>query len=151
MRSRRVDALIAFSAVGVAIAGYLTFVALDPSAEALCSGVGDCHRVQNSEYATVGDVPVALLGLAMYVTLLGLTVARRAGWAGLGPGTPRLLRTWTFALALGGMLYSAYLTYLELFVIDAICEWCVVSAAVVTVIALLAVPDVRATASADAA
>jgi len=147
VRLRRVDALTALSAVGVAIAAYLTFVAFDTNAEAFCTGVGDCRRVQDSQYARVAGVPVAALGLAMYIALLGLGLARRAGLTVLGPGTPRLLGTWTFALAFAGALYSGYLTYLEFFVIDAICEWCVTSAVIVTTIAVLAWPDLRHPAS----
>lgn len=135
--------LIALSTIGVAIAAYLTFVALDQNVEAFCTGVGDCHRVQNSEYARVAGVPVAALGLAMYATLLVLSIARRVGLTLLGPATPRLLRAWTFALALAGMLYSTYLTYLELFVIDAICAWCVTSAVLIAAIAVVAAPDIR--------
>ena len=56
---------------------------------------------------------------------------------------PRALSSLAFAVALAGALYSAYLTYLELFEIEAICAWCVASAAVVTLIALLSAPDLR--------
>ena len=148
MRLRRLDALIALSAFGVGIAAYLTYVALAPNVEAFCTGVGDCHRVQQSEYAHVAGIPVAILGLAMYVALLALTLARRAGVRPFG-GDGAILRTWTFALAFAGMLYSGYLTYLELVVIDAICAWCVGSAAVVTSITLLALPDARPRSTSD--
>ena len=63
---------------------------------------------------------------------------------GRSPRGPRAaLATWTFALALSGMLYSAYLTYLELLVIDAICASCVASAALLTAFFLLCLPDAR--------
>jgi uncharacterized membrane protein len=146
---RRLDALIALSAFGVGIGTYLTYVALAPNVEAFCTGVGDCNRVQQSEYAHVAGIPVAILGLAMYVALLALTLARRAGMQPFG-GDGTILRTWTFALAFAGMLYSGYLTYLELFVIDAICVWCVGSAVVVTVIAALSLPDARPSSTPDA-
>jgi uncharacterized membrane protein len=115
-------------------------VALDREAEPFCTGIGDCQRVQGSQYAKVGGVPVAALGLAMYSGLAVLAGARRAA----GEQVRRVLGVWTFALALAGALYSLYLTYLELFVIDAICAWCVASAAVVTAICVLAAPDVSA-------
>ena len=54
-----------------------------------------------------------------------------------------MLPVWCFALAISGVLFSGYLTYVELFVIDAICIWCVASAALVSAIALLAAPDLR--------
>ena len=146
MAARRSDALIALSVAGIAIAGYLSFVAFDADAEVFCTGVGDCNRVQESQYARVAGIPVAALGLAMYAVLLALTLARRLGLRPFGSTTARVLPAWIFALAFAGMLYSAYLTYLELFVINAICEWCVVSAIVVTAITVLAWPDVRSAA-----
>jgi uncharacterized membrane protein len=144
MASRRLDLLLALCALGVAIAAYLTFVALNKNVEAFCTGVGDCHRVQSSQYSRIADIPIAVLGLGMYAALLGLTIARRFDTRLLGRPAPAIFGTWTFALALAGALYSAYLTYLELFIIDAICIWCVSSALLVTAIALVALPDIRA-------
>ena len=138
----RLDALLALSLLGVAVAAYLSWVALDPNAEAACSGVGDCHAVQGSEYADVAGVPVALLGLGMYGALAALCGLRRLGpWRSDPAGEPAVLGVWCFALALAGTAFSAYLTYLELFVIEAVCIWCVASALVVTAIALLAAAD----------
>jgi len=134
--TRRLEVLIGLAALGVAIATYLTWVALDAEAEVECGPLGDCHTVQSSEYADVAGIPVAALGLAMYVGLFGLVVLRRM-WR----DAPEALVPLTFALALSGMLYSAYLTWLELFVIDAICAWCVTSAILVTVIWVLTWPD----------
>lgn len=138
------DTLIALSLLGVAIAGYLSWVALDPDTEAACSGVGDCRAVQDSAYAEVAGIPVALLGFAMYAALAALCMVRRLGpWRGGQAAEPPVLGVWCFALALSGTAFSAYLTYLELFVIEAICIWCVASAALVTAIALLAAVDLR--------
>ena len=143
-RRLRLDALLALSLLGVAIGGYLSWVALDAGVEAACSGIGDCHAVQGSDYAEVVGVPVALLGLAMYGGLAALSATRRLGPWLAGPGAePRVLPVWCFALAISGVLFSGYLTYVELFVIDAICIWCVASAALVSAIALLAAPDAR--------
>lgn len=135
----RRNLLLLLALAGVAIGGYLSWVALDEESEAFCSGVGDCHTVQSSEYADVAGIPVALLGLGMYLALTALVIGRRFGPRALR-GLPQL-PIWIFALAAAGALYSAYLTYLELFVIDAICVWCVTSAGVITAIALLAAPD----------
>ena len=138
----RLDALLALSLTGVALAGYLSWIALDPEAEAECSGVGDCLAVQSSEYSEVAGIPVALLGLAMYATLAALYALRRLGpWRDDPAAEPRPLGVWCFALALAGTGFSAYLTYLEIFVIEAICIWCVGSAVLITAIALLAVVD----------
>jgi uncharacterized membrane protein len=138
-RLTRRNLLLLLVLAGVGIGAYLSWVALDDESEAFCSGVGDCHTVQSSEYADVAGIPVALLGFGMYLALAALVIGRRVG--------PRVVRglpqlpIWTFALAAAGALYSAYLTYLELFVIDAICIWCVTSAGVITLIAALAYPD----------
>ncbi|MBM3139568.1 MAG: vitamin K epoxide reductase family protein [Chloroflexi bacterium] len=140
---RRLELLAGLCAAGVAIGAYLSYVALDATAEPFCSGLGSCSEVQGSAYARVAGVPVAVLGLLMYATLLALVLGRR-----LGTRAPRLralpLATATFTVALAGSLYSAYLTALELLVIDAICAWCVASALLVTAIAALAAPDVIA-------
>ncbi len=134
----RVNALLALAATGTAVAAYLSWMALDGGQEVACGPVGDCAAVQSSQYAEVAGVPVSLPGLGMYMLLLLLAGLRR-----FRASAPPIMAVWTFALALGGTLYSAYLTYLELFVIEAICLLCVVSAAVVTAILLLSVPDLR--------
>ena len=82
-------------------------------------GGGGCETVQASRYATVAGVPVAVLGIAGYASLLVSAVMR--GEAGVYLG---------FMISLVGTLFSAYLTYLEVFVIHAICQWCVASAAI---------------------
>ncbi len=141
--ARRHDLLLALAIAGVVVAGYLSWVALDEGQEAACSGVGDCQTVQGSEFAEIAGVPIAVLGLGMYLALLALIAARR-WWAALrGAEPPQGLAGLTFALALGGTLYSAYLTWLELFEIEAICVWCVGSAVIVTLLMLLAAPDLR--------
>lgn len=126
--------------LGLGIAAYLSYVALFRHTEVFCTGLGDCRKVQTSVYARILGVPVAVLGLGMYAALVALIGSRLR----LRERSPRVFVVWTFALALAGALYSGYLTYLELFHIDAICEWCVTSATVVTVILLLSVRDVRA-------
>jgi uncharacterized membrane protein len=73
--------------------------------------------VQNSPYAKLGGIPIALLGLLMYLVLLGLGVVR----GGRGHHTQNRTSANT-SIALAGTLFSGYLTYLELFVIHAICQ-----------------------------
>jgi uncharacterized membrane protein len=121
-------AAAALTLVGVAIAGYLTYIhyaGIDPA----CS-TGGCEKVQSSEYSELVGIPVALLGLTGYVSIgVALAVPGEAGRAAAA------------FLALVGFGYSGYLTYLELFEIDAICQWCVASAVVMT--ALAAITTVR--------
>lgn len=137
--SRRLDLLLALATLGVAIALYLTYVAIWEEGNAFCTGIGDCVRVQQSRYARVAGMPVAVLGFGMYATLLAMLALRR--WR--PQVLPRPLAVWTVALAAGGVIYSGYLTWLELVIIEAICVWCVGSAAVVTAIFALALPDLR--------
>lgn len=109
------------SGLGVVLAAYLTWVHFDTSS--LVCGLGDCHTVQASEYATIGPVPVAILGLAMYLTVC---LANVLGLAWPDRATP--LAAAAFGALLAGTLYAAYLTWLEVSVIRAICQWCVASA-----------------------
>ncbi len=130
------------TAAGTGVAAYLVKAALDPNKAVACGPLGDCHAVQSSQYAEVAGVPVAAFGLLMYLGLLALTAARVAGAGGVR--LQEVLATLTFSLAFGGVVYSAYLTYLELAVIHAICAWCVTSAAIITAVCALALPDVAA-------
>jgi uncharacterized membrane protein len=112
---------------GLAIAGYLTAVHY-AGAEPVCGIAHGCSTVQSSPYAKLAGVPVALLGLLGYAGILA-TLARD----GEGP------RTLAAFLALAGLGFSAWLTYVELERIDAVCIWCVGSAACMTLLAVLAV------------
>ena len=128
--SRRAVVTAVLAAIGLAVAGYLTIVHY-AGAEPVCALSGSCEKVQSSEYAKLGGIPVALLGLLGYAAILvSLAVAR--GERG------RLARVGMTAVGFG---FSAYLTYLELFVIDAICQWCVASAILMTALFALAVWD----------
>lgn len=140
LASTRQRALTLLILLGIGVSTYLVYVALDASAEPYCSGIGDCHAVQSSQYAKIGGMPVAAFGLLMYLGLLALLVA-----SNVGPlrGMP-LLRVWLTVLAVSGVLYSGYLTYLELEVIHAICVYCVISASIVTGIAVLSLPGFAA-------
>jgi len=116
---------VVLAVLGIAVAGYLVYVHyadIDP----VCNIAHGCHKVQTSQYAKLAGVPVALLGLIGYVVLLGALLA---------PGeTARVVAAFT---ALVGFGFSAYLTYRELFTIDAICQWCVASAILMTGLAVI--------------
>ena len=73
------------AAAGTGVAAYLAWVALVDEQEASCSGVGDCQAVQRSEFAEIAGVPIALLGLGMYATLLALCAPDLRVAAGPGP------------------------------------------------------------------
>jgi uncharacterized membrane protein len=113
--------------VGVGVAGYLTYVHYADIDPICAAGGGGCHKVQNSAYAKLAGVPVAVLGLAGYLAILGSLLLR-----------PRdLSRLVGCAIALSGFGFSAYLTYREVFTIEAICQWCVGSAVLMTALAVL--------------
>jgi uncharacterized membrane protein len=124
--TRMERAMAALSLAGLAVAGYLTWVHY-AEVEPWCTSFSDCVRVQSSAYADLAGVPVALIGLAGYASILGSLFIR--GELGL------LL---TAFLTLVGVGFSAYLTWAEIFWIEAICQWCVVSAVLMTTLAALA-------------
>jgi uncharacterized membrane protein len=107
------------AAAGLLISTYLSWVHFVGVAPVCVGGGGGCETVQSSRYATVLGVPVSVLGIIGYAGLLSSAVLR--GEVGVYLG---------FLIALVGTLFSAYLTYLEIFVIHAVCQWCVASAAI---------------------
>ena len=127
MTARRLTlAAAVLATLGAAIAGYLTYVHYAGLEPVCAGGSGGCERVQSSDYAELAGVPVAVLGLVGYVAI-GVSLAL--------PG--ELARMAGALLALVGAGFSGYLTYLELFVIDAICQWCVASAVVMAALAVV--------------
>lgn len=122
------------SVIGIGVAFYLTYVE-SSGVEAVCGPVGDCNTVQLSPFAMLfGFLPVGLLGLIGYALIL-------IGWAVYHFGPKNL--HWASAIAVWGMalfglLFSIYLTFLEPFVIGATCMWCISSAIIMTVIFLAA-------------
>jgi uncharacterized membrane protein len=119
-------ATLVLGLAGLAVAGYLTYVhyaGLKP----LCGLGGDCERVQTSQFADVAGIPVAVLGLSGYALILASLLV---------PGD--LGRVGGATVALVGFGFSAYLTYREVFTIEGICTWCVASAVLMTVLAVVA-------------
>jgi uncharacterized membrane protein len=124
--------LVLLALVGLLVATYLWLYKIGVVGELQC-GTGSCETVQASRYAELLGVPVALYGVAGYSALFAL------GFAGLDPGRatdPRLTRLLA-ALATAGVLFSWYLTAIEVFVLHAICRWCVASAIIMSAIWLL--------------
>jgi uncharacterized membrane protein len=117
-------AILVLALIGVGVAGYLTYVHY-AGLRVACTNSG-CGTVQASSYAKLDGVPVALLGLLGYIGILGSLAIRG-----------ELGRVGGFAIALIGFGFSMYLTYRELFTIKAICEWCVSSAVLMTLLVVL--------------
>ncbi len=123
----------ALIAVGLVVSGYLAYVEMT-RVTAVCGPVGDCNTVQSSSYAQILGIPIALLGALNYVTVGLLWLAQRlennrGQWAKRG----------LLALTIFGALFSVYLTALELFVIHAVCAWCLTSAIVTTLLMILSI------------
>ncbi len=118
----------------MAVGGYLTYSRLADQATA-CGGIGQCELVQTSEYSAIAGVPVALLGLLYFAAISLLALARLRG----APGTAEWAQPVAFAMALAATAFVAYLTYVELFVLEAICPWCVSFAALTAVSLLLTI------------
>lgn len=128
-------AVAALAAAGVAVTSYLLW-ARWTSTELLCS-TGGCETVQSSSYAELLGVPVAAVGLVGYV-LLGLTALR------MEP----LVRAAGAALALSALAFGAYLLVVQLAVLDAVCQWCVASDAITTLLAAATLLRLRGAATA---
>jgi len=129
MTDRRLHAACLLLALaGIGVAGYLTYVHYRGLHPVCLAGGGGCERVQASSYAKLAGVPVALIGLLGYVAILASLLVRGE--------TARLV---TVALTLVGFGFSAYLTYREIATIDAICQWCVASAGIMTLLMLASI------------
>jgi uncharacterized membrane protein len=117
-RGLRLAALLVALA-GTAVAGYLTW-AHYADASVICVAGGGCESVQSSSYAKIAGAPVAALGLGAYGTTLALLV-----W------DAPVARLAAATIALAGLLFSTYLLVVQLFVIDAICVWCLANDVVI--------------------
>jgi uncharacterized membrane protein len=124
--------------IGIGVATYLALHRLGVIGELVCR-IGSCETVQTSRWATFLGVPVAFWGVGFYVALFVVAMAttRPALDDSLGASVALV------ALTVSGVLFSFWLTYLELFVIHAICAWCVGSAVVVTLACVVALLDWR--------
>jgi uncharacterized membrane protein len=117
--------------LGLFVAAYLTYVETQ-SVKAICGPIGDCNAVQSSSYARVwGILPVGVLGVFGYIAILAAWWIGRNKWV-FSTYWPIAL----FGMALFGTIFSVYLTYLELYVIKAVCIWCISSAVIIALLLL---------------
>jgi uncharacterized membrane protein len=131
-----VAALLALA--GVFISLYLTLYKLGYIGTLACA-VGSCETVQTSKWATFLGFPVGAWGVAYYLVVLGVSLA------GLMPAFSERLSVSQLLVAMTGtgFVFSLWLTYLELFVINAICQWCVMSAVLATALLVVCWLDLR--------
>lgn len=126
-------AMIVIALIGLGVASYLTYIHFSGNFGALicekgASGISPCEAVQTSAYSKLGGVPVALLGLIGYAGILAtLSIPERES-----------TRLATLALTAIGFGFSVYLTSREVFSLNKICEWCVSSAVMMTILFALA-------------
>lgn len=129
-------AVALLSLVGLFVSLYMLAHSLGLTGPVVC-GLGDCATVQASEYAWIGPIPVAGLGVGGYTALLALALL------GIQPGF-RESRAIPLLLVVGavvGVAFSAWFTYLEAAVINAWCMWCVVSAVVMVLVFVAVIPE----------
>ena len=131
-----IAALIALAGVFVAL--YLTLYKLGYIGTLAC-GVGSCETVQTSRWATLLGAPVAVWGVGYYLGVLALTLVGLRGDLVDSRPLARVL----VAVTATGVLFSLWLTYLELWVIHAICMWCVVSALLALALFVACLLDLR--------
>ena len=124
--------------LGLLASLYMLAYAMGLAGAVIC-GIGDCEAVQNSPYARIGPLPIAGLGVFGYLALLTLS------FLGLQPSSQgsRLVPLALLAGGIVGVGFSAYLTYLEAFVIRAWCQWCIASAIIMVLVFLASLPELR--------
>ena len=131
MTARTLRGLIAGLALaGAAVAAYLVYARY--TGTQLACTTGGCETVQHSKYAKAGGIPVAVLGLAAYLAVLVTTLSARVEAAALGA-----------AIVLAGLAFGVYLIVIQVVVIDAICQWCLASDAILALLAVTVAERLR--------
>jgi uncharacterized membrane protein len=121
---RRAIAFVA--ALGVGVATYIAIAESGGGSPVCLAGGTGCATVAKSSYSHVAGVNIAIFGVVGYLLLLASAFF-----------ADDLARFGDFVVSLGGFGYSIFLTYIEIFKIEAICQWCVASATLMTILFLL--------------
>ncbi|MEO8612047.1 MAG: vitamin K epoxide reductase family protein, partial [Chloroflexota bacterium] len=119
-------------AAGLLVAGYLAYVEMTV-VQATCGVMGDCNAVQQSSYAAILGVPVGIIGILGYLAILALWLVNQYKYQ-------HQIDAALFTMALLGVVFSIYLTFLEPFVIGASCVWCLISAVVMGILLWITAP-----------
>jgi uncharacterized membrane protein len=131
MTGRTLRGLIAGLALaGAAVAAYLVYARY--TGTQLACTTGGCETVQHSKYAKAGGIPVAVLGLAAYLAVFVTTLSARVEAAATGA-----------AIVLAGLAFGVYLIVIQVAVIDAICQWCLASDAILALLAVASAERLR--------
>jgi len=133
MKKINIIALVT-SIIGFIDSAYLTIIKFTNSPIYCTPGLGNCETVQNSQWSTIWGIPIALLGaIAFLILILCFVFERRI------PMLNKYSQYLIFGISFFGFLYSLFLTYLELFVIHAICQWCLLSAICMTIVFIVTI------------
>jgi len=126
-------ATFGLACLGVLDAIYLLVYKLTNN-NAMCLGNGGCHDVNFSPYSEIGGIPVSVFGIAAFLVIVGILV--------LEPRLKIVKENGSLAIfgtSLAGVAFTTYLTWLEIFVIHAICPFCVAAVVIITLIFALAI------------
>ncbi len=126
--------MLVTAGIGLIDSIYLYILKISNNKDLCIEGIGDCWSVNTSPYAEINGVPVALLGALAYLAIAGILLLE-SKISFLKSFAQYLL----FGITLAGLLYSIYLTYLEIAVIKAICPFCVISAIAMLILFVCAV------------
>lgn len=116
-------AIAFFATLGVGVAAYIAIAEAGGDSPVCLAGSTDCRTVAESSYSHVAGINIAVFGIVGYLLLLGSAFF-----------TNDAARFGGFVVSLGGFGYSVFLTYIEIFKIEAICQWCVASAVLMTIL-----------------
>jgi uncharacterized membrane protein len=126
-------ATFALACLGVLDATYLLVYKLTNN-NAMCIGSGGCHDVNFSSYSEIGGIPVSVFGIAAFLVIAGILLLEPRLKFAQENGSLAI-----FGISLAGVAFTAYLTWLEIYVIHAICPFCVASAVIISLIFILAI------------
>lgn len=124
---------LVLSLVGLIDSVYLTWVKVAGAYDS-CIGIGRCDIVNQSRFSELWGQPVALFGALTYLGLILLLLGEH-----FLPGRQEPIRIIFFGISLIGVLFSAYLTYIEVAILHAICPYCVISAVVITIVWIISI------------
>ncbi|MCL4560240.1 MAG: vitamin K epoxide reductase family protein [Chloroflexi bacterium] len=127
-------ALLVVTLLGLADASYLTWIKLTNNVASCIKGIGDCYTVNTSPYSEFHGIPIAIFGAGAYLLILIFLVAE-----GINRFWQENANLFVFAISLFGVLYSMYLTYIEIAVLKAICPFCVASALAMVILLILSI------------
>jgi len=133
MKKLNLYALIA-AIIGALDATYLTWIKFSHNETQCAPGLGDCYTVNTSPYSELFGIPIAVFGLATYLLIIAVLLLEARNNFLKENGTMVI-----FGVSLIGVIYSAYLSYLEEYVIHAWCPYCIVSAIMITIIFILSI------------